>query len=90
MKTVQRRPRCSSRKSSSSCSQVGVAGDSLRLDQVFMSINANDELNTTFTQLYELGTLEHHQEEQFCRIVLSLTQFGLLSLPVSDRASLYG
>lgn len=55
-----------------------------------MSINTDDELNTTFTQLYELGTLEHHQEEQFCRIVLSLTQFGLLSLPVSDRASLYG
>jgi len=58
--------------------------------QVFIAINANDELKAIFAKLCSSEVLEQDQEEQFYQFVLSLTQFGLLILPVSDGAALYG
>ena len=57
--------------------------------QVFVAINSNEELGQTFKRLCELGRLDAEQEESFFQFVINLNQLGLLTLPVSDGASLY-
>ena len=58
--------------------------------QVFVAINANEELHRTFVRLQDANRLEADQEEDFYRFILHLSQLGLLTLPMSDGSALYG
>lgn len=57
--------------------------------QVFIAINARQTLSKVFSGLVASGHLEADQEEEFYKFVLSLTQRGLLNLPLSDGGRLY-
>ena len=57
--------------------------------QVFTSINDRQTLGVVCAGLIGSGVLEEDQEEEFYRFVLSLTQRGLLNLPLSDGGRLY-
>ncbi len=52
--------------------------------QVFIAINARQTLGKVFAGLVASGHLDADQEEEFYKFVLSLTQRGLLNLPLAD------
>ena len=57
--------------------------------QIFCALNADEELGMILTRLTDRGVLAADQAESFYEFVLRLTQYGLLTLPVSDGPGLY-
>lgn len=57
--------------------------------QIFVALNAEQELGAILATLTSRGIIAEDQAGQFYDFVLRLTQFGLLTLPVSDGAGLF-
>lgn len=57
--------------------------------QVLVSLSGEKSLGEIFSELVERGQISQSQEEDFYGFALSLHQFGLLDLPVSNGKDLY-
>ncbi|MEM9352035.1 MAG: site-2 protease family protein [Planctomycetota bacterium] len=57
--------------------------------QVFVAIHDRQKLGSLLAELTARGVIEDDQEEEFYAFILSLTQRGLLNLPLSDGGRLF-
>ena len=57
--------------------------------QVFVALTNQSTLGVVFNRLVDNGLLDRRQEDEFYRFVLSLTQRGVLNLPLSDGKRLH-
>ena len=56
---------------------------------IFVALTHSEELGQTFERLCQQKKIESHEEEAFYQFVVHLNQIGILTLPVTNGASLY-